>query len=74
MRDKNTINRATFERCAKGYVFSIDNGACLLSERYAFNRIEEAAEWLVGQFVDEADQGPQCPSDYERFTKNLART
>jgi hypothetical protein len=53
MRDKNTINRATFERCAKGFLFHVDCGAGLLGETYAFNTADEAARWLADQFVAE---------------------
>ncbi len=68
MRDKNTINRATFDRCAKGFVFHVDCGAGMLSETYAFNKVDEAAAWLVDQFVDdEPQQG--CPDDLKNFQK-----
>ena len=48
--DRGAFSELHFIRCARGFVFSAQREPGYLASMYAFDRVEDAAAWLIAEY------------------------
>lgn len=50
--DRGAFDTVQVQRCQRGFLISTGGGMGLMGYLYAFDRIEDAAAWLVEQYAN----------------------